>query len=73
VVFIFFHFLDTMQDTHEWVHARQLKVNMRVSGLFTPTCNGDRFSEARHNRGWSKHDVTEVIMTLVKPRANTVH
>jgi hypothetical protein len=29
-------FLETVRDTHEWVHARQLIVNMQVSGLLTP-------------------------------------
>jgi len=39
-------FLDTMRELYEWVHTRQLIVNMRVRGLLTPNCNGDGYSEA---------------------------
>ena len=45
--FYLLSFLDTMRELYEWVHTRQLIVNMRVRGLLTPNCNGDGYSEVR--------------------------
>jgi hypothetical protein len=48
---------------HAWLYSRQLIVNMRVSGLYTPTCNGPGSSGARPVR-IRKHDVTEALLLL---------
>jgi len=45
--FYLLSFLDTMQELYEWVHTRQLIVNMRVRGLLTSNYNADGYSEAR--------------------------
>jgi len=55
--------LETMQDKYAWVHARQLIVNMRFSGLLTPTHNGPGSSGACPGNV-PKHDINEGIMTL---------
>jgi len=44
--FYLLSFLDTTRELYEWVHTRQLIVNMGVRGLLTPNCNWDGYSEA---------------------------
>jgi len=38
--------LDTLRDTHDY-HVRQLIVNMRLRGLFSPTCSRQALGGAR--------------------------